>query len=67
MIELSKVSSSEVETPSKLVTYEIGGTKKYLFAGPAQFGRQLVDGFSVIFLWFSQIRWLRLYKEMLLF
>lgn len=45
---MSKITSNEAETPSKLVTFEVGGIKKYLFAGPAQFGRQLLDGFSVL-------------------
>jgi hypothetical protein len=49
MIEMSKVTTNEAETPTKLVTFEIGGIKKYLFAGPAQFGRQLSNGFSVTF------------------
>ncbi len=48
MIELSKQQSNQQDTPPKIVSFEVGNTKKLLFAGPAQFGRQLIEGFSVI-------------------
>jgi hypothetical protein len=47
MIELSKQQSNQQDTPPKIVSFEVGNTKKLLFAGPAQFGRQLIEGFSV--------------------
>jgi hypothetical protein len=47
MIELSKQQSSQPDTPPKMVSFELEKSKKLLFAGPAQFGRQLVDGFTV--------------------
>ena len=50
MIELSKQQSSQQDTPPKIVSFEIGNSKKLLFAGPAQFGRQLAAGFTVILL-----------------
>jgi hypothetical protein len=50
MIELSKQQSSQPDTPPKMVSFEVEKSKKLLFAGPAQFGRQLVDGFTVNFL-----------------
>ena len=49
MIELSKQQSSQPDTPPKMVSFEVDKSKKLLFAGPAQFGRQLVDGFTVNF------------------
>ena len=51
MIELSKQQSNQQDTPPKIVSFEVDRlNKKLLFAGPAQFGRQLTNGFSVIYL-----------------
>lgn len=47
MIELSKQQTNLPETPAKLISYVIADQEKVLFAGPAQFGRELVNGFSV--------------------
>ena len=47
MIDLSKMQQSQPETPPRIVSFESENTKKLLFAGPAQFGRQLTAGFTV--------------------
>lgn len=47
MIELSKQQSNLPTTEAKAVRYSVGQETKTIFAGPAQFGRQLGKGFSV--------------------
>ena len=50
MIELSKQQSTLPATEAKAVRYHIAGGSedfKTIFAGPAQFGRELGKGFSV--------------------
>ena len=48
MIELSKHQSTLPATQAKAVKYNIGNKdSKLVFTGPAQFGRELVNGFSV--------------------
>lgn len=50
MIELSKQQTNQQDTPPKMVSFEVDRlNKKLLFAGPAQFGRQLSNGFSVTY------------------
>ena len=48
MIDLSKMQQSQPETPPRIVSFVSENTKKLLFAGPAQFGRQLTAGFTVL-------------------
>jgi len=47
MIELSKHQSNLPATQAKVVKYDLGTTTQMIFAGPAQFGRELLNGFSV--------------------
>ncbi|XP_059093383.1 ER degradation-enhancing alpha-mannosidase-like protein 3 [Tigriopus californicus] len=48
MIELSKQPSVIPETPPKAVTYtSLNGKKEVVFAGPAQFGKLLENGFKL--------------------
>jgi len=47
MIDISKQQSSNIESPPKLVTFQVGGKKHLLQAGPAQFGKDLKDGLTV--------------------
>merc|ERR1719273_1155932 len=47
MIELSKHQSDLPATQAKVVKYDLGTTTQMIFAGPAQFGRELLNGFSV--------------------
>lgn len=48
MIELSKQPTVIPETPPKAVTYlSQNGKKEVVFAGPAQFGKLLENGFQV--------------------
>jgi len=47
MIELSKHQTTLPATQAKVVRYGIGKNAKMIFAGPAQFGKELSDGFSV--------------------
>ena len=47
MVELSKSQPPPIETPPKIVSFAHSSRRYRLFAGPAQFGRALADGFSV--------------------
>ena len=50
MIELSKQQTNLPATEAKAVRYKLSGeadSTKTIFAGPAQFGRELGKGFSV--------------------
>ena len=49
MIELSKQQTNLPATEAKAIRYHHGSSasSKLIFAGPAQFGRQLAKGFSV--------------------
>jgi len=47
MIELSKQQASQAESPPKLLTYFIDGVGAVLQAGPAQFGKELINGVKV--------------------
>jgi len=47
MIELSKQQATQAESPPKLLTYFIDGVGTVLQAGPAQFGKELINGVKV--------------------
>ena len=47
MVELSKNQPPPIETPPKMVSFTHLEKEYHLSAGPAQFGRALIDGFTV--------------------
>merc|ERR1719187_2014101 len=47
MIELSKQQANQPESPPKLLTYMSNGNLIRLQAGPAQFGKELLNGVKV--------------------
>ena len=48
MIDLSKQQTTMPETQAKVVSFMVDNSLKMIFAGPAQFGRELAEGFKVI-------------------